>query len=212
MDNELWSILELRRFWREGDAPVMVLRLTRDVRVFLTLLGVRFTDTPASIWSFIIVLFGFLINNSKSENFFISEIGKIFREGEINNETSYFYNRNLPVLSKLLSINSAYDKLKSEADKINLNQFILFNIDDKEVFKSDYNAPVPSLHKQPLNQTTVNYCDFDPNLISSKRQVTPTKLTSGNVKQNVDIIVKGRLFNKSSEISGKNLIIMGNSI
>jgi hypothetical protein len=154
-----------------------------------------------------LILFGLCIKNSKSENFFISETGQIFREGEIHNETSLFYNKNLPVQSKLLSISSAYDKLKSDADKINLNQFILFNIDDKEVFKSDY-LPASSLYKQPLNQTTVNYCDFDPNLISSKRQVISSKITSHDVKQNVDIIVKGRLFNKSSEISGKYSIII----
>ncbi len=164
-----------------------------------------FLNVTGSQSSFIfIILIGLFVKYSKSENFFIGETGIITHEREINNENRYFYDRNLPEHSKLLSLRSTFDKLKSENDKIDLNQFILFNIDDKVTFEPDYPAPVTSLHKQPLNQTTVNYCDFDPNLKSSKRHVSPSKLNSDRMKQNVDIIVKGRIFDKSSQISGKN--------
>jgi hypothetical protein len=123
----------------------------------------------------------------KSESFFVSDLDTIGSQEEA-------------------PLSSAYHALKSNSLGVDLEQFILFSVGDKENYKGALTED-SSFFRQDLNQTTVNYCDFDPNRLSRKLKGAAESAyrpgDSVNVKQNVDIIVKGAVFNASSAISGK---------
>lgn len=149
----------------------------------------------------ILLLFVIALPCLKSESYFVNDLGAIFKSAEPL-KASLRSNQ----AKELPSILNAYNRLKSNPLAVNLDQFILFSVGDKENYKGSFEDS--SYFRQDLNQTTVNYCDFDPNRLSSKLKPTASssvpKYQSSdpfNVKQNVDIIVKRPIFNTSSEIS-----------
>ena len=147
----------------------------------------------------ILLLFVIVLPCLKSESYFVNNLGAIFKSPELL-KASLRSNQ----AKELPSILNAYNRLKSNPLTVNLDQFILFSVGDKENYKGSFEDS--SYFKQDLNQTTVNYCDFDPNRLSSKLKPTApiNKYQSSdplNVKQNVDIIVKRPIFNTSTEIS-----------
>ena len=160
----------------------------------------------------LIILATLFIYNVNSENFFINKSGVVTGGDLTENRLGSSVSKD----SKFSAMISAYTNLNKQ-DTLNLNQFILFNIGDKENFFQLPRANLinDNVNKQLLNQTTVNYCNFDPNLLSSKLTAASSANNfvnnkaksninrSNDVKQSVDIIVKGNLFNKSTEISGK---------
>jgi hypothetical protein len=110
---------------------------------------------------------------------------------------------------------------------INLNQIIIFNIGDS----SPLDTNISSSYKQRFDQESVNYCNFDPLLLSNKNSRKLTNYRGYDMSHsppdlfddlsasaeliaaskphappmedlNVNIFLKGDVFNESSEITG----------
>jgi hypothetical protein len=117
----------------------------------------------------------------------------------------YFKNKWFFAILFLISLRFS-DQLEQKVNGLDLNQFILFSIGDKEGFKPLINHE-PYYYKQYLNQTTVNYCNFDPNHRSDKTKPTFDKTqfdksSSTNGQSVINIISKGNTFNEKSKIDG----------
>ncbi len=104
------------------------------------------------------------------------------------------------------------DQEESVVGQINFDQIIIFNIGDASAFEN-----ISSPYKQKFDQESVNYCNFDPLLLSNKnsRKLTnyrgyefssSSATKSGGQQQqddlNVNIFLKGDIFNRTSEITG----------
>lgn len=106
------------------------------------------------------------------------------------------------------------------ADKVNTNQIIIFNIGDTSGLTN-----ISTSFKQDFDQETINYCNFDPELLSNKNSRKLTSLGSSHddlsgtfdfttnkqkreddEELSVNILLKGDVFNESSQITGKPII------
>jgi hypothetical protein len=104
------------------------------------------------------------------------------------------------------------DEQQALVREINFDQIIIFNIGDASALEN-----ISSPYKQKFDQESVNYCNFDPLLLSNKnsRKLTnyrgyefssssamPDPLAAKQEDLNVNIFLKGDIFNRSSEITG----------
>ena len=154
----------------------------------------RFIEWPRWL-VFFLILFGFCISGLKSEIFFINQFGAISSNGHTISSGDSIKP------SKYSPINNIYNSYINNPIEHNQDNFIIFNIGDKH--RSNDEIP-KNFHKQLLNQTTVNYCNFDPNLLSEKQNIkAKTKDLNENVKENVDIIVKGDIYNATTKFGSK---------
>lgn len=90
----------------------------------------------------------------------------------------------------------------NEFTKINPNQIIIFNIGDSRPLEFS-----SSSYKQKFDQETINYCNFDPNLLTNKRKTAQQLFSAGNNNNqqtdfNINIFLKGETFNETSQITG----------
>ena len=78
------------------------------------------------------------------------------------------------------------------------NQIIIFNIGDQQQLEN-----TSSSYVQKFDQTSINYCNFDANLLSSKRSNFQKPITPRPSGFYVNTFLKGESFNESSQITGE---------
>ena len=129
----------------------------------------------------------------------------------------------LSALKSLLKNNSDPTELLQNSrflnylDEINPNQIIIFNIGDTNALQR-----ISSSHKQSFKQDTINYCNFDPSLLSNNNSRKLTNFRSSDDEQplkqqldpksssaavssdnlNVNIFLKGDVYNETSQVTG----------
>lgn len=150
-------------------------------------ISLKFIEWPRWL-VFFFILFGFCISSLKSEIFFINQSGSITTSNP----------------SKFSPIIDTFNNYKNNPIEHNQDNFIIFNIGDKDSSKRNTDEIPKNFHKQLLNQTTVNYCNFDPNLLSEKRSTkAATKYFDSKEKESVDIIVRGDIYNSTTKFGSK---------
>ena len=83
---------------------------------------------------------------------------------------------------------------------LSATQSIVFNIDN------DVDKHTNLLYRQSFNQSTINYCNFDPFLLNNKRKTNNAEYThSTETNYNelkVNVFTADNYFNDASQISG----------
>jgi hypothetical protein len=88
----------------------------------------------------------------------------------------------------------------NRVQSIDTNQIVLFNIGDIDTFENSSNSYI-----QKFDQNSINYCNFDPYLLSSKRKANDY-LKKERPHFNVNVLIRGDAFNETSQIAGKFFI------
>jgi hypothetical protein len=98
---------------------------------------------------------------------------------------------------------ATFDILQDQTNaQIELKQILIFNIgDDRNLENSS------TTFTQNFNENDINYCNFDPDLLSEKKFERQKQNKNVNLNQakifNVNTFLNGGEFNESSEVIGK---------
>lgn len=132
-------------------------------------------------------LYDYYNNNN---NYMINDLTtttRVMQQQQQQQQESSIYRRKAPSLLSLAATNVA----AAEAEQI-----IIFNIGDYVQLENSSSSYV-----QLFDQSSINYCNFDANLLSSKR-ISFKKSTIPKPTFHVNTFLKGDSFNASSKING----------
>lgn len=100
-----------------------------------------------------------------------------------------------------------------KSEQILTTQTITFFIDSGIEEATHNRSDLQSLvvHRQNFNQSTINYCNFDPFLLNSKRKSQTDNLLDSETTSSsndlddfkVNLLMSTHVFNESSQITGK---------
>ena len=89
------------------------------------------------------------------------------------------------------------------------DQIVLFNVGDSQ--SSDITYSATNLFKQDFDQDSINYCNFDPYLLSDKRNARTVVKTAGEEGEKADfylnVYFNGDYFNETSKVTGWKVFI-----
>lgn len=99
----------------------------------------------------------------------------------------------------------------NESEQILATQTLTFFIDSGGIGDSEAKQQNLFIHRQNFNQSTINYCNFDPFLLNNKRKSlsdsnldTETSLPSNELDDfKVNLLMSNNVFNESSQITSK---------